>query len=96
MLGVSTFLYVSLADAKITVEAGESMSGSSSGSCFGVTKGRVGQAVKCKERDCGTDTIFVGKVPESWLLLVVSLSKANPKLYTMTPGNLPDVIPSVS
>lgn len=75
---------------KIIVEVGDSVSGSSDGSCFGVTEvGRVGQAVKCKERDYSTDTIFVGKVPESWLSSVVSLSRENPKFYRTMPENPP-------
>jgi len=83
-----------LADAKITVEAGESVSGSSGDSCFGVTKGRVGQALKWKERDCSIVTVFVRKVPESRLYLVVSLSRRNPKFYG-TMNKLPDMILSV-
>lgn len=75
MLGVSNFPSLSLANAKVIVEVGQSMSGSSGGCCFGVTEGRAGWAVKCKERGCSTGTTFVGKVPESCLSSVKSREK---------------------
>lgn len=91
LLGVSNFPSLLLVDARITVKIGKTMSGSCGGSCVAVT---VGQAVKCKERNCDTDATFVEKVPESWLSSVVS-QETNPHAVGPCQKILPDVIPSV-